>query len=214
MNLKDLLRERTPIAILGQYLDGIGSLTREAQVNALSGPEQALLFEMAGDAPPLSLDHFVPPHLAPLTPVHHAGRNTVPVPEYFQYFQKRFARSATPLVEGERERVFGYNASNAFFITPGYFVAYSTESHEREVWRERGSVVVDYFEVPPKGTEVPAAWPAVVPNDVGLQKLVYHRTRDFMRRVSMHVSIGRASREDEKGDVDMDFWFTLVRRDA
>jgi len=53
----------------------------------------------------------------------------------------------------------------------------------------------------------------VVPNSWGLQRLVYYRTRDFMRGVSKHVSIGRAATEDRKGDRWLDFWFTLVREE-
>ncbi|MCZ7685424.1 MAG: hypothetical protein M5U28_44270 [Sandaracinaceae bacterium] len=146
----------------------------------------------------------MPASLPALAPVHHPGRNTIMTLTYFQRFQKRFTRP-----EGEAARLFGYNASNAFFITPGYFVAYETDGHEE--WERRGGVVVDYHQIP--DGEVPAGWPAIVPNSRGLQRLVYHLTRDFMRRVSSRASIGRASREDEKGDVLLDYWFTLCRRD-
>jgi hypothetical protein len=50
-------------------------------------------------------------------------------------------------------------------------------------------------------------WPKVVANNVGLQVLVYNGTRDFMRRVSDHVSIGAAY----KGENPLDHYFTLVR---
>ena len=138
-----------------------------------------------------------------MTPVHHPGRNTIFTLPYFQRFQKRFARS-------DDTTLIGYNASNASFIHPGYFVAYETDGNA--AWQARGGVVVDYHRVP-EGP-VPDAWPAVRPNSAGLQKLVYHLTRDFMRSVSDHVSIGRASREtDKRGDEILDYWFTLCRRD-
>lgn len=203
--LTSLIRGASPIAELTAYLDALDPARREAEANALGRADQARLFEKAGDAPPSRLTDFVPATVPDLSPVHHPGRNTIATFTYFQRFQKRFTRPA-----GDRARLFGYNASNASFIKPGYFVAYETKGNEE--WERRGGVVIDYHKVPDAG--VPAGWPAVVPNEKGLQKLVYHLTRDFMRRVSAHVSIGRASREDEKGDRILDYWFTLCRRDA
>ena len=34
--------------------------------------------------------------------------------------------------------------------------------------------------------------------DKGLQVLVYHKTRDFMRKVSAHVSIGAAYKKEKR----------------
>ena len=73
------------------------------------------------------------------------------------------------------------------------------------VFAERGSLVVDYHQVP--DGKVPADWPKVVPNSVGLQMFVYKGTRDFMRRVSEGVTIGAAY----KGEKALDHYFTLVR---
>ncbi len=53
----------------------------------------------------------------------------------------------------------------------------------------RGSWVVDYHRVPESA--VPAGWPKVVPNWWGLQIFVYWGTRDFMRKVSDHVCVGK-----------------------
>ncbi len=44
------------------------------------------------------------------------------------------------------------------------------------------------------------------PNSQGLQVFVYHRTRDFMRKVSEHVSIGRASTGEGEADQLLDSW--------
>ena len=49
----------------------------------------------------------------------------------------------------------------------------------------------------------------VVPNDWRLQRFVYHQTRDFMRRVSRHVSIGAAFTRERP----LDHYFVLCRRD-
>lgn len=203
--LSRLVRNDTAIDAIAAYLDPLDPRRRERQVTALRRRDQARLFDKAADAPTIRLSHFVPEGVADLDPVHHPGRNTIATLPFFQRFQKRFTRPA-----GETERLFGYNASNAWFVRPGYFVAYETDGHG-ETWRERGGVVVDYHRVP--DAAVPDGWPTVVPNDHGLQKLVYHRTRDFMRRVSEHVSIGRASRHDDDGDRILDYWFTLCRRD-
>ena len=179
-------------------------LTMQAQVLTLSGAHQARLFEKAADSKNLSLEDFVPSSAADLKPVHHAGRNTIPTLEYFQYFQKRFTRQL-----GAAEELIGYNHSNAFFIKPGYFVAYETKGMGL-CWERRGGVVIDYHRVP-EG-EVPQRWPSVRPNGEGLQRLVYYQTRDFMRRVSEGVTIGLAAKEDSSGDRVLDFWFTLCRR--
>ena len=57
-------------------------------------------------------------------------------------------------------------------------------------------------------TAVVAGWPTVVPNDWRLSRFVYNQTRDFMRRVSNHVSIGAAF----KGERPLDHYFTLCRQ--
>ena len=91
-------------------------------------------------------------------------------------------------------------------IGPGYFVALGTAG--RAAWADRGGVVIDYFQVP--DGPVPDGWPRVVDNDWRLQRFVYHRTRDFMRRVSAHVSIGAAW----KSERSLDHYFLLCRREA
>ena len=217
MGLRELLAERASIADVAKYLDGLAPEVRMLEANSLSRKEQAQLFEMAADAPPIRVSHFVPADEPAQKAFHHPGRNTVPVPTYFKHFQKRFAKSPDPAHEG---LIGGYNHSNAFFIRPGYFVGYETDGRHlpedkaamRETWTKRGGVVIDYFLVP-EGWRLPESWPKVVPNSWGLQRLVYYRTRDFMRGVSQHVSIGRAATEDRKGDRDLDFWFTLVREE-
>lgn len=203
-HLRTLLAEKASLDAITGHLDALEASERERESCDLSGREQALLWDLAASAPPIDLQHFVPRSRSELDPVHHPGRNTIPSPRYFQLFEKRFCRPR----DGSA-RLFGYNASNASFVHPGYFVAYETAG--RDEWAARGGVVIDYHLVP--DAEVPATWPKIVPNSVGLQRFVYHRTRDFMRRVSSHVSIGRAAKEDEHGDRELDFWFTLCRRD-
>lgn len=202
--LRELLAAKAKIADIATFLDGLDATTREAESLTLNGREQADLFERAGEGPVITLDHFVPSGVAPNVAVRHPGRNTIPVPRHFQLFAKVFARD-----EKDARLCNGYNDSNAFFIRPGYFVAYETAGNAE--WIRRGGVVVDYLRVP--DGKVPAGWPRIVPNTLGLQRLVYFRTRDFMRRVSAHMSIGRAAEQRGKGDRELDFWFTLCRRD-
>jgi hypothetical protein len=76
----------------------------------------------------------------------------------------------------------------------------------RPEWEARGAVVIDYFQIP--DGPVPAGWPPVIPNTKGLQRFVYHRTRDFMRRVSTHVTIGAAFKEEKS----LDHYFILCRQ--
>ena len=145
----------------------------------------------------------MPSGRADLAEVIHHGRNTLPLPTPFRLFQKRFCRP----VGGEPGRLFGYNEGAARgFIGPGCFVAIPTEGREA-AWVERGPVVIDYFQVP--DGEVSAGWPKVVPNTRGLQFFIYNKTRDFMRKVSEHVSIGAAYKVEKS----LGQFFILVRED-
>ena len=61
--------------------------------------------------------------------------------------------------------------------------------------RLRHLVVIDYYQVP---TEKPEAWPSIVTNDVFPAKLVYGQMHDYLRKVSRHVTIGRAYKKDRE----------------
>ncbi len=200
-HLSELIHDASPIAALADYLDSLDADARENEATSLSGADQRLLWEKAADSPRTRLSDFVPSKTADLKPVIHPGRNTIPPIRYFQFFQKRFTRPP-----GEKALLYGYNVSNASFIHPGYFVAYETDADPE--WLEEGGVVIDYFRTP-EG-RVPASWPKIVPNSRGLQRFVYYQMRDFMRRVSAHVTIGRPMRDNTM----IDFWFTLCRRET
>ena len=94
---------------------------------------------------------------------------------------------------------------SGWWMGPGYFKLVPTEGDPS--WAERGAWVVDYLQVPDGA--VPEGWPPVVPNERGPQRLVYAGTRDFMRRVSEHVSVGRPF----KGDDPLPFCFVVCRED-
>lgn len=201
--LRALLSEKSSAAVIARHLDALEPADRLAQSLDLGRADQAALFELGADLPPIRLSHFVPDDVAPAVALHHVGRNTIPVPRYFQGFEKRFAK-----IPGDEDELTGYNHSAAWFITPGYFVAMETDV--RPDWRAFGGVVIDYHRVPEPGVVLPSGWPAVVPNSMGLQRFVYHETRDYMRKVSDHVSIGRAAKDDKL----LDFWFVLCRQDV
>lgn len=201
-NLKARIHdEAATIDEIGSFLDGLSHSDRMLQLSDTSRGDQRLLWGKAAAAADLNVQDFVPKDVAPKTEVIHHGRNTLPIPGQ-RFFQKRFA-----LPEDSDDRVFGYNHSpSKGLIGPGYFVAISTEGNA--AWTDLGAIVVDYHQVP--DGPVPSAWPKVIPNSKGLQKFVYKGTRDFMRKVSAHVSIGAAF----KGDKMLDHYFTLCREDG
>ena len=179
-------------------MDQLSALERQKQVQALGKAQQKKLFSLAKQATALDLDFFVPTQ-TPQQEVIHNGKNSLPV---FSLFQKRFCR-----LDDGSNRVFGYNhGKTTAWIGPGYFVAKSTSDNPDLA--QHGSVVIDYYEVP--DASVVSSWPAIVPNDKGLQRFVYFQMQDFMRRVSQHVSIGIAFQRGK----DIGQYFVLCREDV
>ncbi len=198
MALRDFVQGDESIKEIAARLDLLDQRARIAEMYALPGRDQARLYEKAGDAEPLGFEHFVPGDLAALTPVVHHGKNSQPA---FKYFQKRWCRP-----RDRSDQLWGYNETIVRpLIGPGYFVAHETEDGGAD---PRGAIVVDYFMVPDDA--VVDGWPAVKPNSSGLQKFVYHKTRDYMRKVSEHVSIGMAVRMESR----VMGYFVLCRDDG
>jgi hypothetical protein len=188
MDIHDLFHGGPDLRALGAFLDGLDPAARVSAVRTLTGKEQAALFEAAAGERPLALTDFVPQGTPPLREVIHEGKNSLPV---FSAFQKRFCRP-----EGAAGELWGYNEQPMRWATgPGYFKVRPIED---------GQVLIDYFEVPPGK---PPGWPPILPNSARLSRFVYFRTRDTMRGVSRHVSIGRAARDGKW----MDNWFALCR---
>ena len=192
----------TRIDEIARALDEGDHDARWAQLSELSRSEQRTLYEKAAASPPIDLAYFTGA-AGERVEVIHDGRNTLPLPTPLRRFQKRFCRSSN----GARDaHVFGYNEGpTKKVIGPGYFVAIPTDG--KPAWEARGAVVIDYYQVP--GSAVAPGWPEVVPNDHGLQRFVYDQTRDFMRRVSQHVSVGAAFKRERP----LDHYFVLCRRD-
>ncbi|MFH2008428.1 MAG: hypothetical protein ABI333_17715 [bacterium] len=188
----------TLIDEIGAFLDGMGHAERLRAVRRLSGAEMASLYHRARRAEPITREHFVPEDRPELAEVIHHGLNSLPA---FRKFQKRFCRSTD---DQGRSAIFGYNEGpTRLLIGPGYFVTNPTAGVPH--WERRGALVIDYHLVP--DGPVATGWPRVVPNFQGLQKLVFHRTRDFMRQVSSHVSIGAAYKDERP----MGAYFVLCR---
>ncbi len=181
---------------LTRYLDGLGDAARAAATVSMTPGQQARLYEAARGYRALTLEHFVPQGVPLLTQVVHAGKNSIPV---VSRFEKRFCRPAAGAV-----RLWGYNQNPRAIqpaTGPGYFVCYAIDA---------GEILIDYCEVPSdKPAGKPEGWPSVRPNSAGLSRFIYNRTKDTMRGVSSHVSIGRAARDGKA----MDNWFVLCRRD-
>ncbi|MFB6263988.1 MAG: hypothetical protein ABEL76_10255 [Bradymonadaceae bacterium] len=163
---------------------------RVEAIRALDGARQAALFE-AAEGRDATLDQLVPPDTPPLEEIVHEGHNSLPV---FSAFQKRFCRPSG----GDAEELFGYNEQAFRALTgPGYFVAGEVGGQAR----------IDYRRLPDERLD---EWPEIVPNERRLGRFVYAGTVDRMRRLSDHVTVGRAYDDDEE---PMDNWFLLVRRD-
>ncbi len=180
-------------ADIARLLDEIESAPRVAAIRSLGRSEQRRLYRGVDGFLPLRLADLVPPDVTDLVPVHHYGKNTLPV---FTHFEKRFCRPHG----GDREKpveLYGFNFQTMSPVTgPGYFVA--REDPDRpEVW-------VDYNRLPP---EHPEAWPEIRSNERGLGRFVYGFMVDTLRRVSEHVTIGSAARKGK----DLGSWFILCR---
>ena len=202
MQLTELLERRvTRIAEIVDWFADRPFLERREALFALDRAGQRRLYAVAAQSEAITLADLVPATKGDRAEVRHHGRNTLPVMKAFRTFEKRFCRP-----DDGTARLFGYNeGASVKWFGPGYFVAYAVR--DNPVWTARGDVVVDYFQVPDKG--VVEGWPAVVPNEQGLQRLVFAGTRDFLRRVTDGVSIGAAY----KGERALDHYFVLVRDD-
>jgi hypothetical protein len=184
---------RVDVAGLSRHLDGLDDAGRAAATRAMTPGQQARLYEAVRGFRALTLEHFVPASAAPLAPVIHTGKNSIPV---VSHFEKHFCRPSAG-----SDRLWGYNRNPPAVQVvsgPGYFVCYAIDA---------GEVLIDYTELPPGK---PDAWPPLRPNSAGLSRFIYNGTKDTMRGISAHVSIGRAAR----GGKVMDNWFVLCRRDG
>ncbi|NCG18909.1 MAG: hypothetical protein GWP91_07850, partial [Rhodobacterales bacterium] len=175
--LETMLEGGKSIQEIGVMLDALDGDARWEELNTLNRSQQRSLYDLAEKADPLTLDDFVPCGNEPLKPVVHRGRNTLPVPG-LNFFAKVMTRQPNGAVVGYNQSPIG------FLVGPGYYTTIMT----KDEWSDRGAVVVDYYQPPSEGP-IPEGWPWLRPNWVGIQLVVYFQTRDFMRKVSQHVTI-------------------------
>ena len=191
-------------ARLTEALDRVEHEVRLRAVKNITNKEQQVLWEMfEGSA--VTLSHLVPSGTEPLKEVIHHGKNSLPA---FNFFQKRFC-----LTEKDQQKLAGYNHGDLeWLIGPGYYVAYSTEQEGEaesggvKAESSPGSFVVDYTQLP---QEKPESWPEIVPAGAKMGRFVYQGMKDYLRKVSEHICVGRAY----KGGKAMDAWFVLCRED-
>lgn len=192
MTLAERIKTPTVTAAdLASFLDELPDAVRLAQTMALGSDEQARLFEIVAGARRFTVDDLAPQSSTPLNGVRHEGKNSMLL---FTRFAKVFAMPDEPTAQPER---WGYNEGSSLVKTavgPGYFVAV----------QQGDEVLVDYTLTPKKPLNNA---PAILPNDARLSRFVFNQTKDLVRGVSKHVSIGRASR----GTRQLDNWFVLCR---
>jgi hypothetical protein len=175
-----VLTRDADIDAIAAWLDALPPEARAEAALSIGPKAQRALWALArGRA--VQMDELVPPDRGD-APVHHLGRNSQPL---LSSFEKRMRRPTS-----DASVLWGYNEGvTRRVIGPGYFVVRDTDGDSR------GAVVVDYYQVPP---ETPAGWPEVRANEQGLQRFVFREMHDFLRRVSTHVTIGRAYKRDRR----------------
>jgi len=197
MKMRTLLlghHDEHAIARISEALDRMDHKNRLFTVESATAEDMETLWDLVKDQS-VDADHFVPPGTEPLAEVVHHGKNSLPA---FTHFQKRFCRA-----ESGAEDVAGYNHQTwQWAVGPGYFVAHSTADDKDAP----SDFAVDYTKIP---TKKPEGWPDIQDNDGGLRSAVYGRMKDYMRRVSGHVAIGKAYRDGKfRGQ-----YFMLCRED-
>ena len=199
MSLLKMIQNKAEMLKIAEFLDSLSHIKRLEETRTLSRKNQEWLYQQSEKNEPLQLSDFVPTEDSNVEVIHF-GRNTLPLPSALKLFEKRFCRP-----KFRKDALFGYNEGMTRpLIGPGYFVAKPRPPE----WEKLGSIVIDYFEVPDE--PVVEGWPIVKRNNQGLQVLVYHQTRDFMRRISSHVTIGAAYKKDKP----LGHYFILCRNES
>jgi hypothetical protein len=194
--LASLGRSVVDLAALGEAFEAAPPRERVRITESIDGRGQAKLWDVTAGRD-VTIAELVPPEHTALRPVIFHGKNSLPA---FTRFQKRFCR---PSPEVRRDELWGYNYQPVGWLAPltgpGYFVAYDTADGP-------GRVAIDYTRIP---ADKPREWPEIHDNTYRLSRFIYNGTIDYLRRVSEHLLIGRATRAGR----DMPNWFLLCRED-
>lgn len=198
MKLRTLLlgvHDEHALARLGEALDRMDPKNRLHATLSATKEDMQTVWEMVKDQP-VDAEHFVPSGTDPLTEVIHHGKNSLPL---FTHFQKRFCRA-----DDDSGDVYGFNHGSTEWLTgPGYFIAHAAKDEKDPP----SDYLIDYTRTPKKK---PDAWPEIRDNEGGIGALVYGRMKDYMRKVSTHVSIGKAYKEGK----EVGAYFMLCRQDS
>ena len=189
----ELRRGAADMDSLSTWLDGLSNTERSAEILTLGKSAQKALWTLCAERV-VQIEDMVPLDIPTLQPVRHLGRNSLPV---FSRFEKRFCR-----IDADPNLLVGYNEGPTRpYVGPGYFTArISTEL-------ERGCTVIDYTMIREEHAQ---DWPSVKPNTSGLCKVVYGNMLDYLRKVSTHVTIGKAW----KNGKETENYFMLLREDG
>ncbi len=196
-DVQELLKAaRVDRGALGKIFEEAGPGERVEILESIDGRAQAKLWQAAADGV-VTIDEMVPRQLGPLVPVVFHGKNSLPA---FTRFQKCFCR---PSDNAPPDQLWGYNYQPVRWLAPltgpGYFVAYDEQS-------PIGSVAVDYRRIP---TDRPEQWPELHDNRYRLSRFIFNGLVDYLRRISEHLLIGRATR----GEKELNNYFLLCRED-
>ena len=183
---------------MAQLLDGLSHDDRVAAVRTLGKLEQRSLWEAVDGFRPVTLADIVPRTVESNREVRHFGKNSLAL---FTHFEKRFLPPEGQDAERRRRSctatTFSGRSLGTWFSGPGYFVA---------VGFTRSARGADGLSAP-SGDRIPRAGRTSAPIEKGGARLVYGFMVDTLRRVSEHVTIGRANRHGK----DMNAWFLLCR---
>jgi hypothetical protein len=166
---------------LAEALNSMTHTERVQVTRAMSGLAIERLFDtVIGHS--LDPEYFLTFDITP-----HAGTNNMLVA---RAFQKIFYRTTSGIA--------GRNAHRFDWLTgPGYF---SVKKNDHAA-----DVIFDYSDLP---QQCPARWPTITDNARGVSYFVYRGLTDVMRKVSEHVSVGRAFRFGKP----LPNYFVLVRQ--
>lgn len=189
-DVNELLKaEPLDMDAIGKWFDDASAADRLAAVQGIGKAAQRKLFAAAKGRGIVDLQYMVPAKHGALKEVIHEGHNSLPM---FTMFQKRFCR-----LPDDADQLSGYNEQAMGWATgPGYFMA-----------REDGAeLAIDYTRLPDKKVET---WPEIQPQSARLGRFVYANMVDMLRRVSGHVTIGRAIKHGK----ETENYFLLCRQD-
>ncbi len=199
-DLKSSIQQKLSPEKIAQELNQLSHTQRYELTQSLNAKDQKNLWALCENQA-FTLNDLVPTHIPANQPVRHLGKNSLPL---FSQFEKRFIRTTI-----SDDQLWGYNEGSARpLVGPGYFVVRSTPTSPI------GACVIDYEMLPGdhpdfQNSLLPSAWPEIKKNTSGISRFVYGFMQDYLRKVSDHISIGRAYRHGKESPN----YFVLCRFD-